>query len=93
MKKNINQFVFSSEGSCDWLVGWLFMVFNVTFNKISELYGGGQLLVEETGVPWENHQPATSHWQTLSHNVVLSKHRLKGIQTHNISGDRHWLDR
>ena len=28
------------------------------------------LLVEETGVPGENHRPATSHWQTLSHNVV-----------------------
>jgi hypothetical protein len=23
-------------------------------------------LVEESGVPGENHQPATSHWQTLS---------------------------
>jgi hypothetical protein len=29
-------------------------------------------LVEETGVPWENHWPAISHWQTLSHNVVAS---------------------
>jgi hypothetical protein len=28
------------------------------------------LLVEETGVPGENHRPATSHGQTLSHNVV-----------------------
>ena len=26
------------------------------------------LLVEETGVPAENHQPVASHWQTLSHN-------------------------
>jgi hypothetical protein len=26
--------------------------------------------VEETGVPGENHRPATSHWQTLSYNVV-----------------------
>ena len=24
------------------------------------------------GVPGENHRPAASHWQTLSHNVVLS---------------------
>jgi hypothetical protein len=24
--------------------------------------------VEETGVPEENQQPVTSHWQTLSHN-------------------------
>jgi hypothetical protein len=25
--------------------------------------------VEETGGSWENHWPAASHWQTLSHNV------------------------
>jgi hypothetical protein len=29
------------------------------------------LLVEETGEPWENHRPVASHWQTLSHNVIL----------------------
>ena len=28
------------------------------------------LVVEETGVPGENHRPVASHWQTLSHNVV-----------------------
>ena len=33
------------------------------------------LLVEETGVPRENHQPVASHWQTLSHNVVSSTPR------------------
>jgi len=44
------------------------------------------LLVEETGEPREKRWPATSHWQTLSHNVVLSR-----IQTHNFSGDRHRL--
>jgi hypothetical protein len=27
-------------------------------------------LVEETGVPRENHWPVASHWQALSHNVV-----------------------
>jgi len=31
--------------------------------------GGG------TGVPWENYQPAASHWRTLSHNVVSSTSR------------------
>jgi hypothetical protein len=45
------------------------MVFNATFNNISVL------LMEETGVPRENHRPAGSHWQTLSHNVVLSTPR------------------
>ena len=24
------------------------------------------------GIPGENHRPVTSHWQTLSHNVVSS---------------------
>ena len=39
--------------------------------SIFQLYPGGQfLLVEETGVPGENPWPATSHWQTLLHNVV-----------------------
>jgi hypothetical protein len=28
--------------------------------------------VEETGVTRENHESATSHWQTLSHNVTLA---------------------
>jgi hypothetical protein len=30
-------------------------------------------LVVETGGPGENHRPVASHWQTLSHNVVLRK--------------------
>jgi hypothetical protein len=29
-------------------------------------------LLEETRVPGENHRPAASPWQTLSHNVVVS---------------------
>ena len=44
----------------------LVMVFNTTFNNISVL------LVEKTRVPIENHRPAASHRQTLSHNVVSS---------------------
>jgi hypothetical protein len=45
------------------------------------------LLVEEIGVPRENHRPATSHWQTLPSNVVSSIPRLSGIRTHNVSSD------
>jgi hypothetical protein len=30
------------------------------------------LLMDETGVPGENHRPVASHWQTLSNNVVSS---------------------
>ena len=42
------------------------------WNNISVISLESVLLVEETGVPEENHRPATSHWQTLSHNVVSS---------------------
>jgi hypothetical protein len=48
-------------------------------------------LVDETGGPEENHRPVASHWQTLSHNVVLFA--LIEIRTHSISGNRHWLHR
>jgi len=46
------------------------------------------LLVVETRVPGENHRPAISQWQILSHSNVSS-----GIRTHNFSGDRYLLDR
>ena len=45
------------------------MVFNAIFNNISVL------LMEETGVPGENHRLVASHGQTLSHNVVSSTPR------------------
>jgi hypothetical protein len=44
-------------------------------STIFQLYCGCQLLVEQTGLPWENHRPAASHWQLLSHDVVLSTPR------------------
>jgi len=37
------------------------MVFNVTFNNISVTSYRSVLLVEETGVPGENHRPVASH--------------------------------
>jgi len=36
-------------------------VFNATFNNISAISWWSVLLVEETGVPGDNHQPAESH--------------------------------
>jgi hypothetical protein len=50
------------------------MLFNATFNNISVIVWCSVLLVEETGVPGENHRPVASHGQTLSHNVVSSVH-------------------
>jgi hypothetical protein len=47
------------------------MVFNATFNNISVISWRSLLLMEKTGVPEENHRLVTSHWQILSHNVVV----------------------
>jgi hypothetical protein len=68
-------------------------IFNATFNYISVISWRLVLVVEETGVPGENHRPVASHWQTLSHDVVSSTPRLSGSRTNNVSGDRHWLHR
>ena len=48
------------------------MVFNATFNNISVISWWSALLVDETGVPVENHRPDGSHWQSLSHIVISS---------------------
>ena len=37
------------------------MVLNATFNNISVISWRSVLLVEETGVPGENHRPVPSH--------------------------------
>ena len=37
------------------------MVFNTTYHNISVILWQSVLLVEETGVPGENHQPVVSH--------------------------------
>jgi hypothetical protein len=40
------------------------MVLNIMYPSV--------LLVDKTGVPWENNQISKSQWQTLSYKVVLS---------------------
>jgi len=42
-----------------WLVG--FMVLNATLNNMSVISWRSVLLMEETGVPGENHQPVASY--------------------------------
>ena len=41
-------------------------------NDISVLLWRSGLLVEETGVPGENHRPTICHRPTLSHNMASS---------------------
>ena len=53
----------------------LLTTLNATLNNISVKSWWSVSLVEETGVHGENHWPVASNWQTLSHNVVLSKPR------------------
>ena len=47
------------------------MVFSATFNNVSAISWWSVSLVEETGVPGENHRPAASHRQTLSLTVYI----------------------
>ena len=66
------------------------MVFNATFNNISDISWRSVLLVEETGVPGENHRPVASRWQTLllkvnSQYTVLKINNIKNNKIHNIS--------
>jgi hypothetical protein len=65
------------------------MVFNTTFNNTSVISWQLVLLAEESRVPGENHRPAVSLSQTLSHNAVSSTPHLSGVGTHNFSGDRY----
>ena len=43
-----------------------FWCFNATFNNISVISWRPVLVVEEDGVPGENHRPWASNWLTLS---------------------------
>ena len=58
------------------IVIWIMaMVLNTTFNNISVISCQSVLLVEETGVPRENHRSDVSHWQTWSPIVVSNTPR------------------
>jgi hypothetical protein len=45
-------------------------IYSTIIDTMGQIFPVGILLLEETGVPEENHEPAASHRQTLSHNVV-----------------------
>ena len=66
----------------DW-----FMVFNVTFKNI--LVGGQFYWWRKPKYLEKNTDLSQVTDKLLSHNVVSSAPRLSGIQTHNVSGNRH----
>ena len=51
------------------------MEFYAYSNIISAKSWRSVLLMEETGIPEENHRPASSHRQILSHNAVSNTSR------------------
>jgi hypothetical protein len=59
------------------------MFLNATFNSILAISWRSVLLVEETGVPGENHRLVARQCQTLSHSVVSGTPRMSEIRTHN----------
>jgi uncharacterized damage-inducible protein DinB len=62
------------------------MVFSATLKNISVISWRSVLLMEETGVPGENHRPATSHRQTFMH-MYLEFHTY--IEIIKKSGDAY----
>ena len=51
---------FQNKARETMIIDW-FMVLNATFNNISVRSWQSDSLVEETGVPRQNHRPAASH--------------------------------
>jgi len=66
------------------------MVLDATFNNISVISWRSVLLVEETGVSGENHRPAASHWQIVSHMLHRVHLAWAGFELTTVSDDSHW---
>jgi hypothetical protein len=56
-------------------------VFNATFSNISPISWRPVLVVEEAGVPGENHRPWASNWLTLSLAVASRVHPFCNLQS------------
>jgi len=58
-----------------------FIVFNATFSNISAISWRPVLVVEEAGVPGENHWPWASNWYTFSLAAASRVHPLCNLQS------------
>jgi hypothetical protein len=61
------------------------MLFNVTFNNISNILRRSVLLVEYSKEPTDLHSITDKHYHIKFHRIHLA---ISGIQTHNFSVDR-----
>ena len=59
----------------------LLLVFNATFSNISAISCRSVLVLEEFGVPGENHRPWAYNWYTLSLAGVSRVHSFCNIQS------------
>ena len=65
----VSPFYVVDESTCVLHLRVRAVVLNATFNNISVISWWLVLLIE---VPGENHRPASSHWQILSHRYLVS---------------------
>ena len=74
-RKNKNRKKNGNKNETEEKIGVRVIAFNAPFNNISVISWQSVLLVEETGVPGENHRPVARQCQTLSYKVASSAPR------------------
>jgi hypothetical protein len=70
-----------------YLIDFDFFVLNAIISNISAISWRPVLVVEEAGVPGENHRPWSSNWQTLSLAAASRVHAVLGIGLYELLGN------